>query len=233
MTTATATPILLEAREVSKTFGQGVLATPVLHAASLSIRAGELTLLMGPSGSGKTTLISILAGLMRASAGSVELCGARISAMDENAVAQVRRARLGFVFQTYNLFPALSAQDNVALAFRFRGVRDRHEARRQAAAALEAVGLGARLEYRPADLSSGQKQRVAIARALAGAPPLVIGDEVTAALDTATAMSVMELLRARVTPASATLIVTHDLRLARFADRILAMEDGRVREATS
>lgn len=230
--TATA-PILLEARAVSKTFGQGALATPVLHSASLSVRAGELTLLTGPSGSGKTTLISILAGLMRASSGSIALCGAPISSMDEAAVARIRREHLGFVFQTYNLFPALSAQDNVALAFKLRGERDRHEARRKAAAALEAVGLGARLAYRPADLSSGQKQRVAIARALAGAPALVIGDEVTAALDTQNAMSVMELLRARVTPASATLIVTHDLRLRRFADRVFAMEDGRIREETS
>jgi putative ABC transport system ATP-binding protein len=226
-------PILLEAREVGKTFGAGALATPVLHAASLALRGGELTLLIGPSGSGKTTLISILAGLMRASSGTVMLCGAPISAMDEAAVAQVRRDRLGFVFQTYNLFPALSAQDNVALAFRLRGERDREAARRHAATALEAVGLGQRLTYRPADLSSGQKQRVAIARALAGAPPLVIGDEVTAALDTPNAMAVMELLRARVTPESATLLVTHDLRLTRFADRIFVMEDGRVREETT
>jgi putative ABC transport system ATP-binding protein len=233
MSAANDPPVLLEARDVEKTFGEGALATRVLQAASLSIRAGELTLLMGPSGSGKTTLISILAGLMRASSGTVELCGARISDMDESAVARVRRERLGFVFQTYNLFPALSARDNVALAFRFRGERNRHEARRKAGAALESVGLGHRLEYRPADLSSGQKQRVAIARALAGSPPLVIGDEVTAALDTASAMSVMELLRARVTPTSATLIVTHDVRLTRFADRIFAMEDGRIREETS
>jgi putative ABC transport system ATP-binding protein len=224
---------LLEAREVSKTFGSGALATSVLHSASLSLRGGELTLLIGPSGSGKTTLISILAGLMRASAGTVVLCGAPISAMDEAAVAQIRRERLGFVFQTYNLFPALSAQDNVALAFRLRGERDRETARRNAATALEAVGLGHRLTYRPADLSSGQKQRVAIARALAGAPPLVIGDEVTAALDTENALAVMELLRARVTSESAALLVTHDLRLTRFADRIFVMEDGRVREETS
>jgi putative ABC transport system ATP-binding protein len=225
--------ILLEARGVYKTFGQGALATPVLHDANLSVRAGELTLLMGPSGSGKTTLISILAGLMRASAGAVQLCGELISAMDEAAIARVRRERLGFVFQTYNLFPALTAQDNVALAFRFRGESKRHEARSLAASALAAVGLGHRLGYRPADLSSGQKQRVAIARALAGSPPLVIGDEVTAALDTQSAMSVMEILRARVTQKSATLIVTHDVRLTRFADRIFAMEDGRLREERS
>jgi putative ABC transport system ATP-binding protein len=233
MTPVTPVPILLEAHGVCKSFGRGALATPVLDAASLSIRAGELTLLMGPSGSGKTTLISILAGLMRASAGTVELCGEPISTMAEAAVARLRRQRLGFVFQTYNLFPALSAQDNVALAFRLRGEQNRQQARSLAAAALGAVGLAHRLEYRPADLSSGQKQRVAIARALAGGPPLIIGDEVTAALDTQSAMSVMEILRARVTPTSATLLVTHDLRLTRFADRIFAMEDGRVREQPS
>ena len=233
MSALTAAPILLAAHGVHKTFGQGALATSVLDDANLSIRAGELTLLMGPSGSGKTTLISILAGLMRASAGTVELCGQMISALDESAVARVRRERLGFVFQTYNLFPALSAQDNVALAFRFRGEPNRKEARRLAAAALVSVGLGQRLGYRPSDLSSGQKQRVAIARALAGAPPLIIGDEVTAALDTQSAMSVMKILRARVTPSSAILLVTHDQRLARFADRIFALEDGRVREERS
>jgi putative ABC transport system ATP-binding protein len=224
---------LLEARAVSKTFGEGALATTVLRDATLSIRAGELTLLMGPSGSGKTTLISILAGLMRASAGTVELCGSQISALDESSVARVRRAHLGFVFQTYNLFPALTALDNVALAFRLRGETNREHARRLAKEALDAVGLGQRLGYRPSDLSSGQKQRVAIARALAGAPALVIGDEITAALDTQSAMSVMEIMRARVTPHSGALIVTHDLRLTRFADRIFAMEDGRVREETS
>ncbi len=223
-------PVLLRAQGVSKTFGEGALATHVLHAADLEVRAGELSLLMGPSGSGKTTLISILAGLMRATSGTVELCGARISDMDENSVARVRRERLGFVFQTYNLFPALTAQDNVALAFRMRKALKPREAREAARTALDAVGLGHRLGYRPGDLSSGQKQRVAIARALAGHPPLIIGDEVTAALDTQSAMGVMELLRARVTPESATLIVTHDLRLTRFADRIFAMEDGRVRE---
>jgi putative ABC transport system ATP-binding protein len=226
-------PVLLEARGVSKTFGAGALTTPVLHEVSLQVRAGELTLLMGPSGSGKTTLISILAGLMRASSGRVEVCGAAISEMDEADVARVRRGRVGFVFQTYNLFPALTALENVALAFRLRGVESRQAARSAAAEALVAVGLGHRLSHRPGDLSSGQKQRVAIARALAGRPALVIGDEVTAALDTQSAMSVMELLRARVTPESATLIVTHDLRLMRFADRVFALEDGRVREQTS
>lgn len=226
-------PVLLEARAVSKVFGEGVVATPVLHDAHLRVRAGELTLLMGPSGSGKTTLISILAGLMRASAGTVELCGATISQMEEAEVARVRRKQLGFIFQTYNLFPALTALENVALAFKLRGVTSRQAARAAAADALSAVGLGHRLHYRPGDLSSGQKQRVAIARALAGHPPLIIGDEVTAALDTQSAMSVMEILRARVTQDSATLIVTHDLRLMRFADRVFAMEDGRVREQTS
>jgi putative ABC transport system ATP-binding protein len=226
-------PTLLEARSVSKTFGAGELATSVLHDVNLTIRAGELTLLMGPSGSGKTTLISILAGLMRASEGEVELCGATISAMSENDVAEVRRRRLGFVFQTYNLFPALTALDNVAIAFRMRRAQSRAEARESAATALLAVGLGHRAHYRPANLSSGQKQRVAIARALAGDPPLVIGDEVTAALDTSSAMSVMDILRARVSPERSILIVTHDHRLTRFADRVFAMEDGRIREEPS
>lgn len=228
--TLTGAAPLVSARAVSKTFGEGELATPVLHEVDVTVHAGELTLLMGPSGSGKTTLISILAGLMRPTSGSVELCGAPISRMSEAEVAQVRRLRLGFVFQTYNLFPALTALDNVALAFRMRGEKHRAEARRLAGAALEAVGLGHRASYHPADMSAGQKQRVAIARALAGGPPLVIGDEVTAALDTQSAMAVMEILHDRVTPTTATLIVTHDVRLRRFAHRVYTMEDGRVRE---
>ena len=221
---------LVDARGVSKTFGAGEIATRVLSDVALTLRAGELSLLMGPSGSGKTTLVSILAGLMRPTAGTVELCGAPISTMTEAEVASVRRQRLGFVFQTYNLFPALTALDNVALGFRMRGETRRAVARQRAAAALEAIGLGDRLLYRPADLSAGQKQRVAIARALAGDPRVVLGDEVTAALDTSAAMAVMEIFRSRVTPASATLLVTHDVRLERFADRIFAIEDGRVRE---
>jgi putative ABC transport system ATP-binding protein len=219
--------ILVRAEGVTKTYGSGELATPVLHSVSLELPAGELVLLMGPSGSGKTTLISVLAGLLKPTSGRVELCGEPISRLSEAAITRVRRKNLGFVFQTYNLFPALSALDNVAEVLRLKGMRAR-AARERAAAALSDVGLGDRLRYRPDQLSGGQKQRVAIARALAGDPALVFGDEITAALDTHTALGVLEILRAQVGPERGILLVTHDHRLEQFAHRVIALEDGRI-----
>lgn len=222
---------ILRAESVTKRFATGDGEVTVLADVDLEVHAGELTLLMGPSGSGKTTLLCILAGLLRPSRGLVELCGHRISELDEAAVARVRRRDVGFVFQTYNLFPALTALDNVALGHRLRGATV-GEARREARAALESVGLGDRGGARPAVLSSGQKQRVAVARALAGAPALILGDEPTAALDGAAAVEVMRLLEQRVTPRSAVLLVTHDTRLERFAHRTIHIEDGRIVDET-
>jgi putative ABC transport system ATP-binding protein len=222
---------LIRVRGVTKRFGTPEQETSVLLGIDLEIRAGELTLLMGPSGSGKTTLVSILAGLLRPTSGDVELCGSQISALDEAAVSQVRRRHVGFIFQTYNLFPALSALDNVALGYRMRG-QSVAQARIHARAALVSVGLEARVSYLPAKLSSGQKQRVAVARALAGDPAIVLGDEPTAALDGPSALGVMELLRERVTPTTAVLVVTHDHRLERYAHRTVSMEDGRIRSET-
>jgi putative ABC transport system ATP-binding protein len=219
--------ILVRAEAVTKTYGSGELATPVLHSVSLALPAGELVLLMGPSGSGKTTLISVLAGLLAPTSGRVELCGEPISELSQAAVSRVRRKNLGFVFQTYNLFPALSALDNVAEVLRLKGMPAK-AARERASAALAEVGLGERLRYRPDQLSGGQKQRVAIARALAGDPALVFGDEITAALDTHTALQVLEILRAQVGPERGILLVTHDHRLEQFAHRVIALEDGRI-----
>jgi putative ABC transport system ATP-binding protein len=218
---------LLRAVSVTKEFVSGENRSQVLRGIDFEIRAGELTLLMGPSGSGKTTLVSILAGLLRPSSGQVELCGSTISDLSEAMVARVRRRHVGFVFQTYNLFPALTALENVALGHRLRG-EPLAAARISALAALSSVGLAARAKERPGNLSAGQKQRVAIARALAGAPAVVIGDEPTAALDGPTALEVMRLLQGRVTPESAVLVVTHDPRLQPFAHRTLFMEDGRI-----
>jgi putative ABC transport system ATP-binding protein len=214
-------------RGVHKTYAAGEGEVSVLRAVDLELYAGELTLLMGPSGSGKTTLVSIVAGLLRPSAGRVELCGAAISELDEAAVSRVRRAHVGFIFQTYNLFPGLSALDNVALGFRMRG-HAIAAARTHAATALASVGLSERARFLPEQLSSGQKQRVAIARALSGGPSVVIGDEPTAALDTPSALAVLGLLRERVTADSAVLVVTHDQRLEQYAHRTLYMADGRI-----
>lgn len=219
--------VLVRCEALEKTFGEGELATPVLKGIGMEVFAGELVLLMGPSGSGKTTLISILAGLLRPTGGQVELCGARISEQHEAEVTRVRRRHLGFVFQSYNLFPALSALDNIAEVLKLKGLPAR-EAKERASRALSDVGLGERLHHRPGELSGGQKQRVAIARALAGDPALVMGDEVTAALDTHTALHVLEILRRQVSAERGILPVTHDRRLEQFADRVIEIEDGRI-----
>jgi putative ABC transport system ATP-binding protein len=218
---------ILAASCVRMTYGQGVLATPVLHDVSLAIARNQLVLLTGPSGSGKTTLISILAGLLRPTAGMVDVCGHRITALSEAENARVRRAHVGFVFQGDNLFPALTALANVAEVLRLRGLAG-HVARPVARAALGRVGLADRLNHRPGQLSGGQRQRVAIARALASKPSLLIGDEITSALDGATALEIMQLVRGFVTAETAAVIVTHDHRLERFANRIIRMEDGRI-----
>lgn len=230
MTACEPTP-LVATRDVRKTYGQGELATRVLDGIDVRVSAGELVLLMGPSGSGKTTLLSILAGLLRPSSGTVELCGDVITSMNEAAVTRVRRQRLGFVFQSYNLFPALTALENVAEVLAMKGLAPKL-AREKAAAALDTVGLGDRLHHLPSELSGGQKQRVAIARALAGAPSLILGDEITAALDTQTGLNVMRILREQVGPERGVLLVTHDHRLSRFADRVIEIEDGRISRVT-
>ena len=220
-------PLLVRASRLAKVFSSGPVAVAVIRDVDLELRGGELTLLMGPSGSGKTTLLCLLSGLLRPTAGEVELCGAPISRLPERAAAEVRRRHLGFVFQTYNLFPALSALDNVAEVLALKGT-PRGRARELAAEALGAVGLGSRLHHRPADLSGGERQRVAIARAMAGDPSLIFGDEPTAALDRRTGTEVVSLLRAQVTPRRAVLLVTHDQRLVPFADRVIEIEDGQI-----
>ena len=211
-----------------KTYGSGENAVAALADATLDIRAGEVTLIEGPSGSGKTTLISILGLLLKPTAGEVWLEGKNVATLTERDLPPLRARNFGFVFQGFNLFPALTALDNVAMAIQMKdpsAKQPREEARRL----LELVGLGSRAHHLPADLSGGQKQRVAIARALGGNPPIIIGDEPTAALDTKTALSVMELLRALATDRGrAVVVVTHDPRLERFADRVVRVEDGRI-----
>lgn len=218
---------LVQARNVQKTFKSGRLETQVLHDVSLQLRPGEFTLLMGPSGSGKTTLLSILSGLLRPSSGQVELCGVDISTAPDAVSARVRRRHVGFVFQSYHLFPALNALDNVAEVLVLKGI-DRMQARAHAGSMLQRMGLGARLQHLPSELSGGERQRVAIARALAGNPSLIVGDEPTGALDKNTGLSVMGALREQLTPQRGVLIVTHDPRLKQFADRVLEIEDGRI-----
>jgi putative ABC transport system ATP-binding protein len=220
---------LLRAQDVHRCFRTGVEEVRVLDGVSFAVYPGELVLLMGPSGSGKTTLLSILAGLLRPDAGEVWLGDRRIDVLSEAQVTEVRRASIGFVFQAFHLFEALNARDNVAEVLVLKGRRLR-AARAEALTLLERVGLGAKAHALPRQLSSGQKQRVALARAMAGDPPIVFGDEPTAALDAATAVEVMTLVRAHVRAGRCALVVTHDPRLERFADRVVRLEEGRVEE---
>jgi putative ABC transport system ATP-binding protein len=212
-------------RDLRKVYRNGRLEQEVVRGLDVEVRAGELTLLMGPSGSGKTTLLSMLAGLLRPSSGEIELLGEPIHSASERELTRLRRHGVGFVFQQPNLFPALTALENVAEVLALKGM-SRPNARTAAEEALVNVGLGDRLKHKPAELSGGQKQRVAVARALAPNPKMLFGDEITAALDGTSAFGVMELIRAFVRPHTAALLVTHDSRLERFADRVLTMEDG-------
>jgi len=217
---------------IGKTYGNGENAVAALSNATLDIRAGEVTLIEGPSGSGKTTLISILGLLLAPTTGEVWLEGKNVAGLGERELPGLRARNFGFVFQGFNLFPALSALENVAIAIRMKNPRA-SGAEREARRLLEQVGLESRMHHLPADLSGGQKQRVAIARALGGNPPILIGDEPTAALDTKTALSVMELLRELANTGRAVVVVTHDPRLERFADRVVRVEDGHIQAITT
>ncbi len=220
------TDVLARIVGIGKTYGIGENAVVALADATLDIRPGEVTLIEGPSGSGKTTLISILGLLLTPTTGEVWIEGKNVAGLGEGALPGLRARNFGFVFQGFNLFPALTALENVAMAIQMKDPRTR-TAKAEARRLLELVGLGPRIHHLPADLSGGQKQRVAIARALGGNPPILVGDEPTAALDTKTALSVMELLRELATHAGrAVVVVTHDPRLERFADRVVRVEDG-------
>jgi putative ABC transport system ATP-binding protein len=211
---------------IGKTYGTGENAVDALSNATLDIRPGEVTLIEGPSGSGKTTLISILGLLLTPTTGEVWLEGQNVAGLGERALPAIRASTFGFIFQGFNLFPALTALENVAMAIQMKDPKAKNP-KGQAKTLLEMVGLGPRMHHLPADLSGGQKQRVAIARALGGNPPILIGDEPTAALDTKTALSVMDLLRELASKAGrAVVVVTHDPRLERFADRVVRVEDG-------
>ena len=209
-------------------YAQGEAAMVALEHVDLDVHRGELTLLMGPSGSGKTTLLSILGGILRATAGTVSIDGQSINGLGDRELSIFRLRNIGFVFQGFNLFPTLSAVQNVELALDLRGITGR-EARAQASDLLDQVGLSAKLHIHPAELSGGQKQRVAIARALAGSPAILLADEPTAALDSASGHSVMQLLqRLAHDRGRAVVIVTHDGRMQPYANRIVSMADGRI-----
>lgn len=218
--------VVLEARDVVRELGEGAGKVRALKGVSIELRAGELTLLMGPSGSGKTTLLSILGCILAPTSGTVTVAGHSIAGLGPEELARVRRRHIGFVFQSYNLFPTLTAEENVRLALDVRGM-SRSEAIQAARDALTQVGLSHKFRSYPRNMSGGEQQRVAVARALAGAPSLILADEPTAALDSENGQAVMELLsRIAKDKSRSVLAVTHDHRTLSYADRIVHIEDG-------
>ena len=215
-------------RGVTKEFGSGETRTLALRGVDMEVQPGQLTLLVGPSGCGKTTLISIIAGLLNATEGDVEVLGRDLGSLSNGGLVRFRQQNIGFVFQQYNLLPALTAAENAAIPLVIAG-QSRRQAVAAAAEVLEGVGLGDRLGALPSQLSGGQQQRVAIARALVHEPRLLVCDEPTAALDARSGRTVLELLRrVAVQPGRAVIVVTHDNRVFGFGDRIVTMSDGRV-----
>jgi len=215
-------------RELIKDYGTGGVRIRALRGVTVDIQPGELTLLVGPSGCGKTTLISILAATLDATAGDVEVLGVKLNELSKPAKSEFRAQNVGFVFQQFNLLPALTAAENVSAPLVIRGY-GKPDAIREATRMLEAVGLGDRCDALPANLSGGQQQRVAIARALVHEPHLLVCDEPTSAVDAQTGQMVMKLIRElALNPDRVAVVVTHDARVFGFADRIITLEDGRV-----
>jgi putative ABC transport system ATP-binding protein len=222
---------VIHATGLRLTLGQGDAQVEVLRGIDLTVGAGESLALLGPSGSGKSSLLAVMAGLERASAGSLAVAGADFTAMDEDGLAAARRGRIGVVLQAFHLLPTMTATENVATPLELAGIAD---ALPRARAELEAVGLGHRLTHYPAQLSGGEQQRVAIARALVARPTLLFADEPTGNLDAVTGAAVADLLFERAVGAGATLIVvTHDEALAERCGRVVRLADGRIASDTA
>lgn len=220
------TPIL-QAESIRHVYGNGPTSFEALRGVSVEINRGELVLLLGPSGSGKTTLLQVLGGLLRPTEGTLRLEGQSLAGLDLESLARIRLSHFGFVFQAYNLFPTLSAAENVEVALDLVGIRGA-VARKRSRELLAQVGLADKTESHPAKMSGGQKQRVAIARALAADPAVILADEPTAALDSHSGANVVALLRGLADAGRAVVIVTHDNRILHAGDRIIEMEDGRI-----
>ena len=219
------TEAVFRAKGLTKTYRMGEVEVPALRGIDLELRRGELVVLLGPSGSGKSTLLNILGGLDRASDGAVWFGGHDLTAMSDAELTRYRRDNVGFVFQFYNLMPSLTARENVAL------VTEIAEAPLSPEDALALVGLEQRLDHFPAQLSGGEQQRVAIARAVAKQPSVLLCDEPTGALDSATGVRVLEALKTvNDDLGAATLLITHNAGIADIADRVVVFADGRVRE---
>ena len=215
-------------QQLTKKYEEGASGTLALRGVDLDVHPGELLMLMGPSGSGKTTLLSIMGCILTATSGSVRIAGREVVGLNEKQLPALRLEHIGFVFQGFNLFPTLTAGENVELMLDLKGV-GAAKARKRAQGLLDQVGLSEKYNSFPSDLSGGQKQRVAIARALAGDPGIILADEPTAALDSHTGRTVMEMMSDLAHKRNrAVVIVTHDSRVLSFADRIVRIEDGAI-----
>jgi putative ABC transport system ATP-binding protein len=219
---------VLEVRDIRKTFEEGRQRVEVLRGVSVAVERGEIVALEGPSGSGKTTLLSIMGCILTPSSGEILIDGRRVDASNELSLRRARRESIGFVFQQFNLFPALTALENIEYALSVKGHRG-EAAANEAARVIDAVGLAERRNFLPRDLSGGQKQRVAVARALAGSPGVILADEPTANLDTHVGNQILDLFRDLARRENRGLvIVTHDPKVRRIADRVIGMVDGRI-----
>lgn len=218
---------LIRLDRVSKTYRMGEATIHALDQVSMEVEEGEFVAIMGPSGSGKSTLMNILGCLDTADEGVYALNGTAIHALKDDRLADIRNRTIGFVFQSFNLLPKLSAAENVELPLIYRGIA-RKERRRIVQTALQSVELQQRGGHKPAELSGGQQQRVAIARALAGNPPVILADEPTGALDSATGHDILRLLQALNAQGKTILLITHDPAIAGYAQRVIRISDGRI-----
>ncbi len=222
---------LLEARELTKTYTEGRHNVPVLRGVSLSVSRSEVVAIVGPSGSGKTTLLCILGCLLTPTSGKVVIDGKAVDPATPRSLREIRRRSIGFVFQQFNLFPSLTASENVQYALNLRGWRG-GKARVEAERVLEAVGLGDRKDFQPRELSGGQRQRIAVARAIAGPSTLILADEPTGNLDSESGARILALFRDMTRSENrALLIVTHDPNVHSIADRIVMIRDGMLTES--
>ncbi|KRA39047.1 MULTISPECIES: ABC transporter ATP-binding protein [unclassified Nocardioides] len=222
---------ILELTDVTRVHGEGANQVHALRGISFTAHAGELVAVMGPSGSGKSTLLTIAGGLDQPTAGTVSVEGTHLGGLDLQGRARMRRTSIGYVFQGFNLIPALTAAENVALPRELDGISAR-AARKEARTALDEVGIGELADRFPDDMSGGQQQRVAIARAIIGERRLILADEPTGALDTETGEEILQLLRARCDAGAAGVLVTHEARHAAWADRVVFLRDGVVVDET-
>jgi putative ABC transport system ATP-binding protein len=222
---------VIETKDIMKCYGDGCKVT-ALHDVNIHVEKGSFVSIMGPSGSGKTTLLDVLGCLLKPTSGEVYIDGKKVIGLDDNELAVIRKEKIGFVFQQYNLIQSFTAIENVELPLRIKG-KPKWEAQDKAKRLLETVGLGDRLTHKPSQLSGGEQQRVAIARALANDPKIILGDEPTGNLDTKTGQKILNLLKQLNKDEGYTIVVvTHDPRVAEYSDKIINLLDGQVLNET-